>query len=63
MASLLNLFHKDYMDFIYHEFGSDEKSKDDKMHFSDYSKAEICMNGLRDLIPKAIETNNLFFAQ
>ncbi len=63
IASTLNLFEDEYKEFIHCEFGSDEVSKNQKMHFKDYEKAVACRDRLRDLIPKAIETGNLFLAQ
>lgn len=63
IATTLNLFEDEYKEFIHCEFGSDEVSKNQKMHFKDYEKAVVCRDRLRDLIPKAIETGNLFLAQ
>ena len=63
IATTLNLFEDEYKEFIHCEFGSDEVSKNQKMNFKDYEKAVACRDRLRDLIPKAIETGNLFLAQ
>ena len=63
IANTFNFFEKDYKEFIHCEFGSDEVSKNQKMHFQDYEKAVKCRDALRDIVPKAIETGNLFLAQ
>jgi len=60
LGILLNLKASDIKYYIHEEFDSDKVSKNDKMHFQDYQKAVDCMDGLRDLIPKAIETGNLY---
>ena len=59
----LNLLPEEIKEYIYMEFGSDEKPKNDRMHFADYDKAKKCVEGLRDLIPKAIKTGNLHLSQ
>jgi hypothetical protein len=62
LAMTLNLLPEEYIEFIVNRFHSEEKAKNDKMHFSNYDDAENCRDGLRTLIPKAIETGNLFLA-
>jgi hypothetical protein len=63
IAMLINLLPSDYAIFIANEFGSDAEAKNNRMHFQDYDKAVVCMESLRDLIPKAIETGNLHLAE
>ncbi len=63
IAMLINLLPSDYAIFIANEFGSDTEAKNNRMHFQDYDKAVVCMESLRDLIPKAIETGNLYLAE
>ena len=63
LAMTLNLNPEDLKYFIINEYHSEEKSKNDRMHFKDYDLAIDCMEGLRDLIPKAIKTGNLFLAE
>lgn len=63
IAMTLNLLPEDYQFFIFNEFGSDEKPKNDRMHFQDYEKAVECAEALHDLIPKAIATGNLHLAE
>jgi hypothetical protein len=59
----LNLLPEEFAEFLTVKFHSEEKPKNNRMHFSNYEDAITCMEGLRALIPKAIETNNLFLAE
>ena len=63
LAMTLNLLPEDIKYFLFEQYHSDEKSKNDRMHFHDYDLAVDCANGLRDLIPKAIATGNLHLAE
>ena len=63
MSIVLNLPEKDLMTFFYIEFGSDEKPKNNIMHFSDYSKAMNCIDKMRDVVKKGYETGNIFLAR
>ena len=60
LGILLNLNKEDVKFFLHDKFGSEEESKNDKMHFADYQTASDCVDGLRDLIPMAKETGNLY---
>ena len=62
IAAMLNLLPSEYAEFIHVKFNSDQEPKNEKMHFSTYEAAEVCRDGLRALLPRAIETGNLFFA-
>lgn len=59
LGILLNLKPEEVKYYLHEEYGSEEKSKNNKMHFQDYQKASDCADGLRDLIPLAKETGNL----
>jgi len=63
LAMTLNLLPEDIKYFLFEQYHSDEKSKNDRMHFQDYDLAVDCADGLRDLIPKAIATGNLHLAE
>jgi hypothetical protein len=63
LAMTLNLLPNEFAEFLTVKFKSEEKPKNNRMHFSDYDDAVACMEGLRALLPKAIETNNLFLAE
>ncbi len=60
MGRLLNLEPKDLNEFLTNQFGGETETKNKRIHFADYRTAAACRDGLRDLIPKAIETGNLF---
>ena len=63
LATMLNLSHENMKYYISHEFNSDEQPKNDRLHFVNYDDAIECREGLRALIPKAIETGNLYLAE
>jgi len=63
ISALLNLLPEEYIEFIKFKFKSDEDPKNRKMHFSNIDDADECLKELRELIPLAIETNNLFLAE
>lgn len=63
IAMTFNLLPDEYSEFVHGRFGSDEKPKNRRMHFASYDAAVVCRDGLRALIPIAVETGNLFFAE
>ena len=62
MGNMLNLKPEEIGQYIHTMYNSEEKSKNGRMHFTDYFQAQQCVEGMRNLIPKAIRTNNLFLA-
>ena len=62
MARLLNLTPEDLAFFLADRFGGEAETKNRKTHFADFASAAACRDGLRELIPVAIETGNLFLA-
>jgi len=60
MARVLNLEPKDMSTFLADKFGGDTETKNKRVHFATRAEAMVCRDGLRDLIPLAIETNNLY---
>ena len=60
MARLLNLTPEDLNEFLTNQFNGEAETKNKRIHFADYRVACACRDGLRDLIPKAIATGNLF---
>lgn len=63
ISNILNFLEKDYKDWLIYEFESDEKSKNNIMHFQTYEKADRFANELRNIIPKGIKENRLFLAR
>jgi len=63
MGILLNFLEQDLKDFFHLEFGSDEKPKNNIMHFKEYDLAEKCVNAMRNLLPKGFETGNIFLTR
>jgi hypothetical protein len=63
ISAILKLSPKDYKEYIFNVYHSDEESKNDKMHFSLYEDALKCQQGLRELIPIGLETGNIFLAR
>jgi hypothetical protein len=63
ISAILKLTPKDYKEFIFNVYHSDEESKNDKMHFELYEDAIKCQQGLRELIPIGFETGNIFLAR
>lgn len=60
LGQLLNLTAKDVAYFLADRFGGEEEVKDRKVHFASFAAAAACRDGLRDLIPLAVKTGNLF---
>ena len=63
ISAILKLSSKDYREYIYNVYHSDEESKNNKMHFALYEDALKCQQGLRELIPIGLETGNIFLAR
>ena len=62
IADVFNLRSDDIKEYFHAEFNADEKSKNDRQHFQNYDDAVKCMESMRDLVPKAIQTGNFFLA-
>lgn len=60
MGRLLNLTAEEVAFLLADRFGGEPVTKDRKVHFADYAAAAACREGMRGLIPLAIETGNLF---
>lgn len=63
LAMTFNLLPDEYKEYIIDTYGSEEKLKNDRLHFSTYQSAVKCAEGLRDLVPKAMATGNLHLAE
>lgn len=60
ISTAFNFLKNDYVEYLKDVYQCDEKPINDRMHFKNYEMAVECMNGLRDIVPRAIETGNLF---
>lgn len=60
MSILLNLKPSELNEYLQYEYGGEMEVKNKRVHFSSFQDAMTCCNGLRDLIPKAIATGNLY---
>ena len=63
ISILLNFLEDDLKCFFHEEFGSDEKPKNNIMHFQSYELANNCVEKLREIVPKGFETGNIFLAR
>ena len=63
ISNILNFLEKDYKDWLICEFESDEKSKNNIMHFQTYEKANKLVDELRNIIPRGLKENKLFLAR
>ena len=60
ISTALNMFRDDFIEYLIDMYGCESISKNDRMHFTDYEMAVKCRDELSDIIPKAVETGNLF---